>query len=96
MKRGFAILRCSITKNLEDKKISYPRLRSVVNDAFHCKCAYKGPIIEECTFEFLGDDGINNGTRYHIFLISIGKSAYIILSSPSTQIEPGNTLQVIA
>ena len=87
---------CVITKNLNDPKVGYPRLRSAGGDAFHSKSAYKGPVVEECTFEYQGDDCINIGTRFHIVMKSEGSSVYILSTSNSTYIEPGNRLQVIS
>lgn len=89
-------LRCVITKNLNDPKVVYPRLRSAGGDAFHSKCASQGPVIEECTFEHQGDDCVNIGTRYHIVLKSEGFSVYILSTTNSTYIEPGNRLQVVS
>jgi len=87
--------RCIITKNLNDKNVSYPRLRSAGGDAFHSKTAYKGPIVEECRFEYQGDDCINIGTRYHIVLSSYNKLVYILSTGNTTYIEPGNRLQIV-
>ena len=88
--------RCVITKNLNDPKVAYPRLRSAGGDAFHSNSAYRGPVVEECTFEYQGDDCINIGTRFHIVMKSENTSVYILSTSNSTYIEPGNRLQIIS
>lgn len=60
--------RCKVTRKLNDPKYPVDRLRSGIADAFHSKFATIGPIIEECTLEYSGDDCIAiNGNFYPVY-----------------------------
>ncbi|RYY62383.1 MAG: right-handed parallel beta-helix repeat-containing protein [Chitinophagaceae bacterium] len=57
--------RCRVTKRTYDP-ISLPvRLRSTNADAFHSKAAIRGPVIEECTFQYQGDDGVAINSSFY-------------------------------
>lgn len=60
--------RCVVTRRIGDPRFGVDRLRAGSADCFHSKFATVGPTVEECKFEYTGDDCIAiNGRFYPVY-----------------------------
>ena len=75
-------------------KRSYPRVRSLDADAYHSKYAIRGPVIEECSARFQGDDCINICGDYHLITASQGKELRVLAKSVMN-IRPGEPVELV-
>ena len=88
-------LRCVITRKKNDPFVSYPRLRSVNADALHSKAAIVGPLIERCTLEYQGDDGIAINSSFYPVAGSNGRRLYLLQGEGPLKMRQGDKVRVI-
>lgn len=72
------------------------RLFSVNADAFHSGAMERGPLLENCLFEMMGDDGINIKGSF-VFVVDTVDSGLILASRTggSIAMDVGDTLQLV-
>lgn len=70
------------------------RLLSANADAFHSASMERGPILEGCFFEMMGDDGINIKGHFAYIVDVIGDEVIIAARNVSA-IQQGDTLQLL-
>ena len=90
-------LRCCIDRRspADDLvKRGYPRVRSLNADAYHSKYAVRGPIIEECSAYYQGDDCVNICGDYHLITASQGKELRV-LAKYAMNIQPGEPVELV-
>lgn len=74
------------------------RLLSTNMDSFHSVCLRKGPIIENCIFEYMGDDGINVRGKYGIVADQVARNSLVvscIMSDGCPQVSMGDSIQFL-
>ena len=91
--------RCVATRKTNDPR--YPnRLRAGVADAFHSRYAKVGPTVEECTFNYTGDDCIAiNGVFYPVCSVYEKDPSISILASvgvSDVRVKTGDSLICVA
>jgi len=87
--------RCVIKKNLDDSKVSFPRLRSINADALHSKGAVVGPTVTNCDFQFHGDDCIAINTSFYRVISTKGNTVDIIAHLNRVKIKEGDNLRFV-
>ncbi|MCF7847968.1 MAG: right-handed parallel beta-helix repeat-containing protein [Kiritimatiellales bacterium] len=85
---------CRLTRKTSDPKVGFPRMRSGNADAFHSVGAEKGPTIEECLAEYMGDDCVNIHGHYHIAAQTKGRTATVIMKR-ELDIQPGDPVEFV-
>jgi hypothetical protein len=75
--------RCVIDRKKNDPLYEEEQLRTTSGDIIHAFFATKGPKVEECTFKYMCDDGINiGGFFYAVYNINKArKRIYLLLTS---------------
>ncbi|WP_272961341.1 T9SS type A sorting domain-containing protein [Barnesiella viscericola] len=77
--------RCVVTRRLGDPRFEVDRLRAGSADCFHSKFATVGPTVEECKFEYTGDDCIAiNGRFYPVYNANPQEKSLCYLTSTSS------------
>ena len=80
--------RCVVTRRLGDPRFEVDRLRAGSADCFHSKFATVGPTVEECRFEYTGDDCIAiNGHFYPVYNANPQEKWLCYLTSAGTMSE---------
>jgi len=85
--------RCNVTKKLNDKRVSFPRLRSINADAFHSKGATIGPMITNCVLQYQGDDCIAINSSFYRVAACNDNSVDISVRGRSIKMYPGDRLK---
>jgi hypothetical protein len=82
--------RCIIGRRTGNPLYSVDPLRSTTGDIVHSMFASKGPKIEECTFKYMDDDGINiGGFFYPVYKVNKArKRIYVLISQDVKWIFP--------
>jgi hypothetical protein len=94
---GSTYLRCKIDRRPpadDPVRRGFPRMRSLVADAFHSVEARKGPAIIQCTAKFQGDDCVNIHGSYHFVTASGGRELRVVATGRMT-IEPGDPVEFL-
>ena len=80
--------RCVVTRKIGDPKYKEDRLRAGTADCFHSKFAIVGPTVEECRFEYTGDDCIAiNGRFYPVYNVNKQEKSISYLTSSKSMAE---------
>lgn len=93
---GSKYVHCVVGRRPQDHDLvprGYMRLRSLNADAYHSKNAAKGPIYENCSAHFMGDDAIAINGDFHF--ISHGEgTVWRVLAKTKINLQPGDEIQV--
>jgi hypothetical protein len=86
--------RCVVTRKPFDSKYTIQPLRAGSADGIHSKYAKTGPIVEECTLGYNGDDCIAiNGNFYPVYNVNVSnKRIYLLSPSVDLKISVGDTV----
>lgn len=77
--------RCVVTRRIGDPRFDVDRLRAGSVDCFHSKYATVGPTVEECKFEYTGDDCIAiNGCFYPVYNANSQESSLSYLTTTNS------------
>ena len=71
------------------------RLRSGNHDAFNSRCAYVGPTLERCTFQYHCDDCVNISGYYAFVAEQNGSSLTVAPHGGALRIAPGDACQLM-
>ena len=94
---GSTYLRCKIDRRApadDPVKRGFPRMRSLVADAFHSDEAVRGPAIIGCTAKFQGDDCVNIHGNYHFVMACAANQLRVAAARPMT-IAPGDPVEFL-
>jgi uncharacterized protein (TIGR03437 family) len=68
-------------------------LFSATSDAIHSEDARIGPVVENCDFQAMPDDGINIHGRYH-WVVQSSDNSLIVSAQPGNSFQPGDPLRL--
>ena len=94
---GSTYLHCKIDRRPaadDPLQRGFPRMRSLVADAFHSNEALRGPAIIGCTAKFQGDDCVNIHGSYHFVTACSGKQLRVAATGRMT-IQPGDAVEFL-
>lgn len=78
--------RCIVDRRTGNPLYSVDPLKSTTGDIVHSMFASKGPKIEECTFKYMDDDGINIlGFFYTVYKVNKARKRIYVLISKDTE-----------
>ena len=90
--------RCRVDRRTEDdiRLRGDARIRSLNADAFHSKCAVRGPSYIECSAAFQGDDCIAINGDYHLIASSEGKALRVLAKGHGMNVQPGDPVELVS
>jgi len=94
---GSTYLHCKIDRRAaadDPVQRGFPRMRSLVADAFHSNEALRGPAIIGCTAKFQGDDCVNIHGSYHFVMACAGNQLRVAATGRMT-IQPGDAVEFL-
>ena len=94
-KGGHRYINCKVKVGAKPVGAAAERILSTAADAFHSNCMERGPIIENCEFENMGDDGVNIHGPYVEALEKNGNKI-IVIAEPTIWTDPfleGDTMK---
>jgi hypothetical protein len=86
---------CKFARKTDDKKVAFPRLRSGNADGLHSKSATVGPTVENCEFQYTGDDCIAINGRYYMVFRAEGAYIDLISDKNDIKIDEGDRVQCV-
>lgn len=89
---------CSVVRRPPETDLApraLKRLRSGNHDAFNSRCSYRGPTLENCTFQYHCDDCVNISGFYAFVTEQKGRTIRLAPSGGRLRIDAGDTCQVM-